>query len=201
MYATNRQKKLLRFLGVSFSPSISAGAAGWEIGTLMELEENRELWRRYLYVTEDFGSESEELYPYDMATLIATAVPAEWSASQAIGEFRSELVTAELVDGSPFDRPQPNVEFNRRVFMFTGRFEFGSRSACQCAVIERGGAAPSQKTVSKDVDYLVIGYEGSKFWKRGSYGNKIEAAILARREHGSPAIISEEHWLKYLKNA
>lgn len=201
MYATNRQKKLLRFFGISFSPNIPAGAAGWEIGAVMESEENREIWRRYLYVTEDFDSESDELYPYDHDALRAAAVPAEWSASKAIGEFRDELVAAELVDGSPFDRPQPTVEFSRRSFMFTGKFAFGSRSACQSAVVENGGSAPAHKTVSRDIDYLVIGCEGSKFWKRGSYGNKIEAAILARREHGSPSIISEEHWLKHLEHS
>lgn len=198
MHATNRQKKLLRFFGVSFSQNLSAGAAGWEIAELMEPEENQEIWRKYLYVTGDFDSESDQLLPYDIAALRTVDVPEEWSASKAVGEFRSELVAAEVSDASPFDNPQPTVEFHGRNFMFTGKFGFGSRKACQVAVVERAGAAPSRKTVSREIDFLVIGCEGSKFWKRGSYGNKIETAILARREHGSPAIISEEHWLKCL---
>ncbi len=198
MYATNRQKKLLRFFGIFYSQNISAGAAGWEIADLMESEEYRELWRKYVYSTGDFDTGSEELYPYDLEELRKVEVPEEWCISKAIGEFRSELVASELKDASPFDNPQPTVEFHGRNFMFTGKFGFGSRKACQTAVVERGGAAPFRKTVSREIDYLVIGYEGSKFWKRGSYGNKIETAILARREHGSPDIISEEHLLKFL---
>jgi NAD-dependent DNA ligase len=82
--------------------------------------------------------------------------------------------------------------------MFTGKFSFGTRKECQAAVIDRGGYAPSRKSVSSETDYLVIGAEGSKDWKRGSYGNKIEAGILSRREHGIPAIISEEHWVSQI---
>ena len=103
-----------------------------------------------------------------------------------------------LNDESPFDRPQPSVSFPKRTFIFTGKFAFGTRKACQDAVISRGGSAPDQKTVSHLVDYLVIGTDGSKAWRRGTYGNKIEDAILSRRDYGSPAIISEEHWVAAL---
>lgn len=64
---------------------------------------------------------------------------------------------------------------------------------------ERGGKAPSTKTVTVEIDYLVIVAKGSAAWKRGAYGNKIEAAILHRRQHGSPAIISEAHWIESLE--
>ena len=35
--ASNRQKKLLRFFDVPFSPKISAGAAGWETATVQRI--------------------------------------------------------------------------------------------------------------------------------------------------------------------
>jgi len=200
MLATNRQKKLLRFFGISYSRNISTGAAGWEIAGIMESEENRARWHKYLFVTGDFDSESDELIPCDEHELESVVVPDEWSAAKAIGQFRDEIVVAELADGSPYDSPQPKLEFCEHRFMFTGNFSYGSQKACQAAVLEKGGLAPSSKYVSRDIDYLVIGSGGSKFWKRGSYGNKIEKAILARREHGSPAIISEEHWLGYIAN-
>jgi hypothetical protein len=49
--ATNRQKKILRFFRVPFGPTISVGAAGWEISTIMSDEEQRLRWRRYLFLT------------------------------------------------------------------------------------------------------------------------------------------------------
>ncbi len=200
MFATNRQKKLLRFFSVKFSPNISSGAAGWEIDAILESEENRDLWRRYLYNTSDFDSDTDELRPHNLADLRSVNIPEEWDASNAMAHFRDEIVAGEMTDGSPFDSPQPPVSFQGKQFIFTGKFSYGSRKACQTEVIERGGLAPSRKSVNQEIDYLVIGTEGSKDWKRGSYGNKIEAAILSRRTHGSPAIISEEHWTNYLTN-
>jgi NAD-dependent DNA ligase len=194
MTATNRQKKLLTFFGIRFSPNISTGAAGWEIGAIMEDEKNRERWRRYLFLTRDFDSDSPILAKYDPAELEAVNIPEDWSASDEMQKFHDEIVGQEMSGGAPFDDPAPSIDFAGHSFMFTGKFEFGTRKACQNAVTERGGSAPSQKSVSREIDYLVIGSGGSKAWKRGSYGNKIEAAVLSRREHGSPAIVSEEHW-------
>jgi len=199
MKATNRQKKLLSFFNVRYSPNISAGAAGWEIGAIMQDEECRERWRRYLYLTKDFDSDSPALTPFDEAKLQLVEIPEDWSASDAMQQFRDELIAGELADSSPFDQPQPPVKFTGKSFIFTGKFSFGTRKECQAAVNDRGGYTPSQKSVSREIDYLVIGAEGSKAWKRGSYGNKIEAAILSRREHGTPAIISEEHWLSQIQ--
>ena len=199
MIASNRQKKLLSFFGIRFSPNISTGAAGWEIGALMDDENNRQQWRRYLYLTQDFGSDSPDTAPYELDDLSKVEIPVDWDASAEVQKVNDEIVGHEMSNGSPFDEPAPMIEFAGRNFMFTGKFEFGARKACQTAVIERGGSASSLKSVSSEIDYLVVGSGGSKAWKRGSYGNKIEAAILARLEHGSPAIVSEEYWASELK--
>lgn len=192
--ASNRHKKLLRFFKIPFTANISAGAAGWEIAAIMSDEANRELWQRYLFVTKDFDSDTDSLKPFDEVALKTPQIPEDWKSSDAFRKFRDELVDSILHDESPFDRPQPDVLFSKRSFMFTGKFLFGTRTACQDAVISRGGLAPEQKSVSHHIDYLVIGAEGSKTWRRGAYGNKIEDAILSRREFGLPAIISEKHW-------
>lgn len=89
--------------------------------------------------------------------------------------------------------------FEGKAFVFTGKFDFGTRKECQQTVIQRGGECPDMSFVSHNIDYLVIGEKGSPAWKRGSYGNKIESAIIARKEHGTPAIISELHWKNSLK--
>jgi hypothetical protein len=199
MAVSNRQKKILRFFGVPISPSMSPGAAGWEIGAILADEANRELWKRYLYVTQDFGSDSDELLPFDRDTLESVEIPEGWSGQAAIAEFREGVVEDMLSDGSPYDRPQPEVVFRGSTFVFTGKFVFGSREQCQEAVVARGGIAQTTSGVSQHTDFLVIGAEGSKTWKRGKYGRKIEAAVLSRREHGKPAIISEDHWTESME--
>lgn len=196
--ASNRQRKLLRFFNVPFGLKISSGAAGWDIDWLMSDEANREKWKRYLYLTGDFDTDSDQLKQFDPQQLAAVQIPEDWDADQAIQEFRSDVAARILSEQTPFDSPQPEVRFDRRVFVFTGKFDYGTRKQCQDAVIERGGQAPDSKSVSHDVDYLVIGTQGNPQWKRGSYGNKIEKGILARRDYGSPAIISEDHWRSFL---
>jgi hypothetical protein len=200
MLASNRQKKVLRFFDVHFGPSISAGAAGWEIAEIMSSDESRLRWRRYLFLTNDYGSDSDQLMAYDPQALLDAVIPDNWSSRAAAQQFNDGLIANILFDGSPFDSPMPHLAIGGNVFIFTGKFGFGSRDACRKAITTRGGRAPDQG-VSRDVDFLVIGTKGSPAWKRGTYGNKIESALLSRREYGSPAIISEEHWVSILQES
>ena len=194
--ASNRQKKILKFFGMPFTVRLSAGAAGYEIKKLMADDANRERWRKYVFITQDYDSTSDELKTYDSAKLDSVVVPEDWSSSGAVAEYRKEFAADLLRDQSPYDEPQPPIVFVDRVFVFTGKFGFGSRDACQQEVIRRGGR--TQNAVSRTVDYLVIGEEGSTAWREGGYGNKIENAVLARRECGMPAIVSEAHWVEAL---
>ena len=194
--ATNRQKKVLRFFGVTFHPSISSGAAGWELGTIFADEANSQRWRKYLYLTRDFGSESDELLPYSDGDIDQVTVPEDWSAGKALQAFREEIASQILASQSPYDTPPPVVTLEGHSFCFTGKFDFGPRKACEALVEEKGGVFV--KGVSATLDYLVIGTQGSPAWKRGSYGSKIEKAIVLRREHGRPSIVSEDHCLSFL---
>jgi len=194
--ATNRQKKALRFFGVSFHRTITVEAAGWELGTIFSDKDNAERWRKYLFVTKDFDSDSDELLPYDAKKLEEIEVPEKWSASGAIQAFREEMVSHILASRSPYDTPQLDVIFQGNSFCFTGKFDFGPRKACEDLIREKGGKVA--KGVSGTLDYLVIGTQGSPDWRRGSYGNKIEKAIVLRREHGNPAIVSEDHCFSFL---
>jgi hypothetical protein len=201
--ASNRQKKLLRFFGVKFRDSISIGAAGWEIARIMANEANRMAWRRYLYLTSDFGSESDVLKPFDRRILHEVVVPEEWSAGAAIDDFKSEFVAEFLKENSPYDLTPPAISIFQQKFIFTGKFGLGTREECQKLVESLGGIAPTQKTVSHSIDYLVVGKLGNSHWSHSDegYGNKISAAILARREYGKPAIVSEDHWLREIASA
>lgn len=194
--ATNRQKKVLRFFGVPFHETITAGAAGWELGTIFSDEANSEQWKKYLFLTKDFDSDSDELAPYDAKALDEIEVPEDWSSREAIQAFREEMVSHILASESPYDTPQPDVLFQGSSFCFTGKFDFGPRKACEDLIREKDGIVA--KGVSGALDFLVIGTQGSPDWKRGAYGNKIEKAIVLRREHGNPAIISEDHCFSFL---
>ena len=197
--ATNRQKKFLRFFGILIGHNLSVGAAGIKIDGLMANEANREKWCKYLFLTHDFDSDSDQLKAFSLADLDKVQVPAGWSGQHAMAEFNVELAAKIVHEESPFDQPQPKVIFKDKTFVFTGNFAFGSRKECQKAVSLRGGIPTDQKQVGHTIDYLVVGSEGSKDWSKSDYGNKIESAILARRQHGTPAIIQEEHWVEALK--
>ena len=109
-------------------------------------------------------------------------------------KFKDELVAnlLENNNNAPYDNPQPLIKFSGSTFAFTGKFDFGTRKECQNAVVGLGGVASNK--INCNLNYLVIGTQGSPCYKCGSYGTKIEKAILSRREFGSPSILSEDHW-------
>lgn len=87
--------------------------------------------------------------------------------------------------------PSP-IEFEGRVFCFTGKFVYGPRKKVEKIVKERGGK-PAQN-VTNDLDYLVIGGLASRDWAHTSHGRKIEAAREKRDAGVDLMIIEEEHW-------
>jgi hypothetical protein len=53
--------------------------------------------------------------------------------------------------------------------------------------------------VTSKTDVLVIGSDANPAWGHGSYGNKIEAAMVSRMQGGKPAIIPEAFWKELLQ--
>lgn len=97
----------------------------------------------------------------------------------------------------PLDHPPPEVVFDGRIFLFTGTFAFGDRATCQRAVVERGGSV--KKSITRSVDYLVIGTYVTPTWKHESFGLKIEKAMEYRDLYGGrPHIVSEALWAEKL---
>jgi NAD-dependent DNA ligase len=85
--------------------------------------------------------------------------------------------------GLPLTDPAPDVKFAGRVFVFTGKFRYGSRRVCRAAVVERGGAW--EENITRETSYVVIGAIGSADWVHSVYGRKIEHAVQLR-ESGHP---------------
>lgn len=92
----------------------------------------------------------------------------------------------------PFNAPLPDLEWDGKMFVFTGIMSYGPRKDCQALVEERGGLIGGG--VSKKIHYLVVGSIGNEQWRHSSYGTKIMRAVELR-EAGVPiAIVSEGHW-------
>ena len=192
--ASNRQLKVMRFFEVPIPEEISMGQAGHMIGSILKDPGNQERWDKYVYLTHDLSSESADLKPFNPAALEVVVLPPGWSSAKAEREYREKIAARILKDGVPYDAPPPVVVFRDRIFMFTGRCEFGTRTRCEQAVVSRGGQIPELNWVTHVVHYLVVGARGSERWKRSGYGSKIEAAVVERSIHGTPAIITEAHW-------
>lgn len=92
----------------------------------------------------------------------------------------------------PYTKPFPSVEFQDKVFCFTGKFACGSRQWCEDAIQKKGGSAISK--ITKKLDYLVIGEIGSRDWIHSTHGRKIEKAIEYIENGEDINIISEQYW-------
>lgn len=95
----------------------------------------------------------------------------------------------------PLDAPPPELVFPGHRYCFTGTFTYGPRVMCEEAVQDRGGMVGS---LTKKVDYLVIGAYATDSWKHSTFGNKIIKAC-EWRDGGAPIkIVSEEWWTIHL---
>lgn len=111
------------------------------------------------------------------------------------GKLISEQVD-EMSSSLPLCTPAPALDFTDKTFCFTGAFTIGTRTQCESIIKSLGGKA--SKNVTKKVDYLVIGIIGSGAWIHSSYGRKIEQAVKYREAGDDVAIVSEEHFIKFL---
>jgi NAD-dependent DNA ligase len=112
-----------------------------------------------------------------------------------IGGSLEELESTTHVSELMFD-PVTTLEFSGRVFCLTGDFVFAPRSVCAAAIEERGGAVVG--SVTKKLNYLVVGGLGSPEWKHGSFGTKVEKAVALKRDGLPILIVHEDHWANSL---
>ncbi|HCN45909.1 MAG TPA: NAD-dependent DNA ligase [Pseudomonas sp.] len=94
----------------------------------------------------------------------------------------------------PLCSPVPELEWNGRLFVFTGVMAYGPRKDCEALVLDRGGQIGPG--VSKKIHYLVIGTVGNDQWLHSTYGTKIKKAVELREAGAQISIISEDHWQK-----
>ena len=112
---------------------------------------------------------------------------------RAISGEKSEIGEIAKTSTMPVNRPMPTMMFTGKTFLFTGTCAFGTRKQCRTAIEELRGI--NAKSVTKNVDYLILGTYVTDGWAHESYGRKIERA-MKYRERGLPlAIVTEAHWI------
>ena len=99
----------------------------------------------------------------------------------------------------PLDSPPPAFSWPDSIFVFTGKFAYGTRAECERLVTKLG--AICDRDVTMKTQYLVIGTFGSRDWVHTSFGRKIQKAVQYR-ESGAPiAIAAEDHWARCIEAA
>ena len=83
----------------------------------------------------------------------------------------------------------PEIVFAARRFCFTGESPRGARDVLENEVRARGGSV--SRSVTKDLDYLVVGALGSDYWAFSCYGRKVELAMKYRQQSRPVVIVHE----------
>jgi hypothetical protein len=126
----------------------------------------------------------EYFNPADFAT---PEILAAQSEQKAAGESAAEAETASTQVGSGFEG---------KSFLFTGKLRSLTRSEAQAKVEKIGGV--TAKSVTKSLDYLVIGDEGSPLYAEGKKGSKQLKAEELQKSGSELQIISETDWLRMI---
>jgi DNA polymerase III epsilon subunit-like protein len=72
------------------------------------------------------------------------------------------------------------VEFENRIFLFTGKMKWGARSKVQALVQKLGGRLAKSKAVSREVNYLILGEDHEAGWTTLLGGGKLIGALKQR---------------------
>ncbi len=120
------------------------------------------------------------------------------SLQQLIGGTLDKLATSTHVTQLlPYQ--QVVISYPNTTFCLTGDFVFGPRSVCAQTISDLGSIVKS--SVSKKVQYLVVGGLGSPEWKHGSFGTKIEKAMELKNDGATIAIVHEDYWANGLPSS
>lgn len=144
-------------------------------------------------------------WPYDEVDSVVTAVMSDHRIDPEeqtnLRHFFSEFVA--IYDDKTIKRPLvseqgtlkgvcaicPEIRFKNSEFCLTGASSRYNRIDFENLIIKLGGIPKS--TVTKSLDYLVIGAEGNPCWAYACYGRKVETAIELRKRGRNLLIVHE----------
>lgn len=101
-----------------------------------------------------------------------------------------------LATDLPITRPEPEVKFEGKTFVFGGEMAYGPTHQCEREVIELGGSC--ERGVNRRTDYVVIGLLAADDWTQGAFGSLIDEVVQYRSRGVPIAVITEEHWASAL---
>jgi DNA polymerase III epsilon subunit-like protein len=104
----------------------------------------------------------------------------------------------KLINDFDLIEEEPVVCFKDRVFLFTGKMKWGSRSKAGLAVEKMGGKVSMAKQLSLETDYLVLGEDPEDGWTRRV--SKLTQAFLRKLKGTNPSfrIILEKDFVDAL---
>jgi NAD-dependent DNA ligase len=114
---------------------------------------------------------------------------------QLVGGSLEEIAEPTHVTEMAIDRTVM-VSIPKATFCLTGDFVFAPRSHCELAIQKREGIVSG--SVTKKLTYLVVGGLGSKEWKHGSFGTKVEKAFEYKRLGHPILVVHEDQWASAL---
>jgi NAD-dependent DNA ligase len=109
-----------------------------------------------------------------------------------VGGELSAVCDADAATSVPLDQPPPIIKWTGQVYVFTGKFAWGTRRDCEREVESRGGSCESN--ITKRTGFLVIGTFASRDWVHTTFGRKIEKAVSYRDGGALLRIVAEDHW-------
>lgn len=112
------------------------------------------------------------------------------------GNNATALGVASASTDLPYSNPACPITFQARTFCITGTCRYGVRKTVAETIESRGGIV--QDSITKKLDYLLIGEVGSADWKHSTFGQKIIKAVELIEKGSTLAIVSEHHWSQHL---
>jgi NAD-dependent DNA ligase len=91
----------------------------------------------------------------------------------------------------------PNITFAEHRFCFTGQCQEGDREEMSLKVTNRGGFVV--RSISRLLNYLVIGGNSNPCWTYSAYGRKIEKAIDIQRAGHALHIVHEDDFMRTVR--
>lgn len=178
-------------------------------GLLAGIASDQIISERELRGLSEWLSEHDELktrWPFDEIESVITAVLHDGKIDDGehhmLQNFFSEFVS--LTDNKTIVSPLiakegaivglcavcPDIQFVGKRFVFTGASAKSSRDEFAGLVQRHGGTVSG--SVSKKIDYLIIGADGNPCWAYSCYGRKVEMVVRLRKE-GAPILLVHEN--------
>ena len=123
----------------------------------------------------DKNTDLEGNYPFDIAFREVSAALADGVLEQCELDRMLDIFKEFLNPVEAKAEHAETVDFSGKTICLSGDFETGSKDEVS-KKLENLGAVVN-KSVTKAVDYLIVGEKGSAAWSCGNYGTKVKKAL------------------------